>query len=182
MNVICWFSTNWPFSPSLAAAAQLLCIFNECVSCYFWPGRSPHKHSHSTVFPFSLSLCVSVCVQMWLMWKVAKKKSMHMYLSCSCACCSVWVCPLQLIYDTACTNACLHALDKMLTTCVCVCVEERESERERETECVCTCVWSRCPVFRSVPQTGWSLLLLPRADGPGHVLLCLPGQATPPPL
>lgn len=139
MNVIRWFSTNWPFSPSLAAAAQLLCIFNECVSCYFWPGRSPHKLSHSTVFPFSLSLCVSVCVQMWLMRKVAKKKkSVHMYLSCSCACCSMWVCPLQLIYDTACTNACLRALDKMWTTCMCV--WRREREGGRQGVCVYMCV------------------------------------------
>lgn len=33
--------------------------------------------------------------------------------------------------------------------------------------CVCVLVCSRCPVA----QTGWSLLLLPRADGPSHVLL-----------
>lgn len=32
------------------------------------------------------------------------------------------------------------------------------------------CVRSRCPVRCSLPQTGWSLLLLPRADGPSHVL------------
>lgn len=129
INVICWFSTNWPFSPSFAAAAQLLCIFNECVSCYFWPGRSPHKLSHSTVFPFSLSLCVSVCVQMWLVWKVEKKKRSL----CTCiyhaavhaARCGFVLCSWYMTLHVR-MHACVHWTKCEQPACVCVCVEERD--------------------------------------------------------
>lgn len=179
-----WFADSAPIDHSVPLLLLLHNSFASLMNVFLVisdQGGVPTNFPTAQSF-LSLSLSVSVCVcKCGSCGKLQKKqKSVHMYLSCSCACCSMWVCPLQLIYDTACTNACLRALDKMWTTCVCVCGGERE--RGRETECVCTCVRSRCPVFCSVPQTGWSLLLLPRADGPGHVLLCLPGQATPPPL
>lgn len=61
MNVICWISTYWPFSPSLVLLHNS--TSHECVSCYFWPGRSSPKLSQHTLLfnpsPSSLYIHIS---------------------------------------------------------------------------------------------------------------------------
>lgn len=47
-------------------------------------------------------------------------------LLCTFTCCSVWVCPLQLIYETIYVTACLHVVNKCEPLHVSACVKERE--------------------------------------------------------
>lgn len=112
-----------------------------------------------------------VCVQVWFMWKVAKRWCMSN---------SVFMLLFVAINMQLCLSFAADVWDSVFDRMP-VCAEQMWTPA-CECACVCMCVCSRCPVFCSVPQTGWSLLLLPRADWPGHVLLCLQGRATPPPL
>lgn len=191
MSVICWFSTYWPFSPSLMllhnSSASLMNVFLVISN----QGGVPPKLSQCTLSKLSPSsfLLPSWCTQtspymvIWMIvgitWcacasvvHVESCKKLGAYVFNMFPLVAIYMCMLLCvglsfaadIWDSMYNR--MPACSEQMWTPACV--------------CVCTCVRSRCPVFCSVPQTGWSLLLLPRADGPGHVLLCLQGQATPP--